>query len=50
MQEAYDAPVLVEYGSIAECTFSHPRRRHRWHDWHDWHDWDHDDQPLSNAV
>jgi hypothetical protein len=27
MKETYEAPALVEYGSIAECTFEPPRHR-----------------------
>jgi hypothetical protein len=45
MKQVYEAPTLVEYGTIAECTFAGPylpRRRHRG-------DWDHDDPPGSEV-
>jgi len=31
MKELYESPTLVEYGPIAECTFTYPRwyRHHR---------------------
>jgi hypothetical protein len=30
-KETYEAPALVEYGSIVECTFEPPRHQ-RWND------------------
>jgi hypothetical protein len=43
MKQPYETPMLAEYGSIAECTFAHPRHRPGW-------GWDTDEAPGSGAL